>query len=100
MQEFEALAKPLSRLDLFSPEHDDMAAALYPDAFPVEADKEGRIMLPDNLVQYAGLSDTVVFMGLGRIFQIWEPAAADRRRAEARVRVRERNLTLPGAPAS
>jgi MraZ protein len=94
---FDALAEPLNRLDLFSQEHDDMAATLYADAFPVEADKEGRIVLPDDLVTYAGLSDAVVFMGLGRIFQIWEPGAAERRRAEARVRARERGLTLPGA---
>ena len=44
---FEALAEPLNRLDLFSQEHDDLAATLYADAFPVEADKEGRIVLPD-----------------------------------------------------
>jgi MraZ protein len=57
-------------------------------------------VLPDDLVEYAGLTDAVVFMGLGRIFQIWEPAAAERRRAEARVRARERGLTLPGTAAS
>jgi MraZ protein len=97
---FEALGDPLNRLDLFSQEHDDMAATLYADAYPVEADREGRVVLPENLVEYAGLTDTVVFMGLGRIFQIWEPAAAERRRAEARQRARERGLTLPGGAAS
>ena len=35
---------------MFSQEHDDLAATLYADAFPVEADKEGRIVLPDELV--------------------------------------------------
>ncbi len=74
-----------------------MAASLYSDAFAVEADKEGRILLPDNLVSYAGLGETVVFMGLGRIFQIWEPEAAERRRAEARERARTHGLTLPGS---
>ena len=43
---FQQLATPLERLDLFSEEHDDLAAALYADAFPVESDKEGRIVLP------------------------------------------------------
>lgn len=95
--EFEALAEPLNRLDIFSQAHDDLAASLYSDAFPVEADKEGRIVLPDSLVTYAGLGETVVFMGLGRIFQIWEPSAAERRRAEARDRARAHGLTLPGA---
>jgi MraZ protein len=97
---FEALADPLNKLDLFSPEHDDLAATLYADAFPVEADREGRIVLPDELVDYAGLSDSVVFMGLGRIFQIWEPAAAERRRSEARERARARGLTLSGVAAA
>jgi MraZ protein len=93
---FEALAEPLNRLDLFSQAHDDLAASLYSDAFPVEADKEGRIVLPDFLVSYAGLTETVVFMGLGRIFQIWEPEAAEQRRAEARERARAHGFTLPG----
>ena len=93
--EFEALSEPLNKLNLFSPEHDDLAATLFADAFPVEADKEGRVVLPENLVSYAGLTDGVVFMGLGRIFQIWEPAAAERRRSEARERARAHGFTLP-----
>ena len=96
--EFEALAEPLNRLNMFSQAHDDLAASLYSDAFPVEADKEGRIVLPDSLVAYAGLGETVVFMGLGRIFQIWEPEAAERRRTEARERARDPWLHLPGRP--
>ncbi|HQT66772.1 MAG: cell division/cell wall cluster transcriptional repressor MraZ [Rhodospirillales bacterium 20-60-12] len=94
---FEALATGLTGIDLFSEAHDDLAATLYADAFPTEPDKEGRILLPGALVEFAGLSDAVVFMGLGRIFQIWEPAAAERRRAEARERARARGLTLPAA---
>jgi len=38
-----------------------------------------------------------VFMGLGGTFQIWEPAAAERRRVEARERARA--FTLPGSSA-
>ena len=93
---FQALATPLDKLDLFSEDHDDLAASLYADAYPVEADREGRIVLPESLVAYAGLSEQVAFLGLGRTFQIWEPAAAERRRAEARERARVRGLTLPG----
>ena len=94
--EFEALAAPLDRLDLFSEAHDDLASTLYAEAFPADIDKEGRIVLPDTLIAHAGLREAVVFMGLGRIFQIWEPQAAERRRAEARERARARGLTLPG----
>ncbi len=99
LAEFQALAESLNRLDRFSEEHDDLASALYADAFAVETDKEGRIVLPDALIAYAGLTEGVAFLGLGRTFQIWEPAAAERRRAEARERARERGFTLPGAVA-
>ncbi len=96
---FEALAQPLEGLDLFSEAHDDMAAALYADAYPTETDKDGRILVPDALVEHAGLSDSVVFIGMGRIFHIWQPQAAEAFRAAARERAKARGLTLPAATA-
>ncbi len=95
---FAALARPLDRLEMFSEDHDDLSAALYADAYPTDADKEGRIMLPEILASHAGLSDSVAFMGLGHIFQIWEPKAAERRRGEARARARA--VSLPAERAS
>ncbi|MDE2580632.1 MAG: division/cell wall cluster transcriptional repressor MraZ [Rhodospirillales bacterium] len=94
---FQALAAPLDQMALFSDEHDDMASALYADAFAVETDREGRIMLPDMLVAHAALGQSVEFVGHGRIFRIWDPAAGARHRAEARARAQARGLTLPGA---
>ena len=93
---FEQVTTPLNTLDLFNEDADDLTTTLYANAWPVEADKEGRIVLPDSLVQWANLTDTVVFMGLGRSFQIWEPSAAVRRTEQARDRARTRGLTLPG----
>jgi MraZ protein len=84
-------------MPLFSDDYEDLSAALYADAHPVESDREGRIVVPDWLMKHAGLSDTVVFMGQGQSFRIWEPAAAEQRRAEARARALSRGLTLPGA---
>ncbi len=92
---FETLATPLEHYNLLSTEHDDLATSIYADAYPVEADKEGRILIPDQLAAHAGLTEAVVFMGMGATFQIWEPAAAERRRAEARIRARD--LTPPRA---
>lgn len=95
--EFERLSVGLKRLDLFSADQEDLATTLYADAFRIDSDKEGRVLLPETLVQHAGLDGAVAFVGLGQIFQIWEPANAEHRRAEARERVRTRNLTLPSA---
>lgn len=97
---FETLATPLQELDLLSEAHEDMATAIYADAFPLEADREGRIVLPPGLAAHAGLADSVAFMGMGRWFQIWEPAAAERRRAEARERTRVRQLSISASQQS
>ena len=94
---FEALASGLKRLAVFSDDHEDLSAALYADAHPVESDREGRILLPEWLSKHAKLSDAVVFMGQGESFRIWEPAAAEQRRAEARARALSRGLTVPAA---
>lgn len=38
-------------------------------------DGEGRIVLPDYLMDYAGITNSATFVGLGRSFQIWEAEA-------------------------
>ena len=92
---FEAIAAGFDRIDLFSADQDDLATTLYADAWPVEPDKEGRISVPDSLVQHAGLIESVVFIGLGGRFQIWEPTAGAQRKLAARHGAAARGLTVP-----
>ena len=94
---FNALAAPLDRFDVFSDAQNDLATALYADATQIEADKEGRIVLPERLLRHAGISDAMAFMGLGRRFQIWHPDAVERHLSETNERVRIAKLTLPGS---
>ena len=93
---FAALARSLSELEQFSPEREDFATTLYSDAYPLETDKEGRIVLPGDLAAHANLTEAVAFMGLGETFQIWEPSAAEQRRTQARDRTRDNRVTLRG----
>ena len=46
---------------------------LFAAAQPLAFDPEGRIVLPENLVEYAHITDSAAFVGLGKSFQIWEP---------------------------
>jgi MraZ protein len=97
---FEALGAPLGEYDQFSIEHDNFAMALFGDACAMETDKEGRIQLPAELVAHAGLTDSVVFIGTSKTFQIWEPEAGARRLAEAKAAVKAAQMTLKtAAPA-
>ena len=68
----------MQRLDIFGDDQDDLAFTIYADATELEPDREGRIVLPESLASFANLADNVAFVGMGRLFQIWEPAAAER----------------------
>lgn len=96
---FDGLAAGLKKLNEFSDDRDDLAFALYAEATPLDPDKEGRIGLPEHLAAHAGLTDSMVFVGLGERFEIWEPAAFERRRQEAAARTKARAITLPGSAA-
>lgn len=85
---FASLAEPLAEYDPFSEEHEDLATSLYADAWPLDSDREGRVLLPEPLRLHASLETEAAFMGLGRVFQIWEPSAAETRRQDARNRAR------------
>ena len=97
--DFEAQSAQIQQLPRFSDEEDDLALALYSDAVDAEPDKEGRIVLPRPLAEHAGLGEEVAFIGAGSHFQIWQPAAAQRRIAEARERARVLRMTLPAIAA-
>ena len=43
------------------------------DSFEIKFDVNGRVVIPDTLMKFAGLSDKAVFMGIGESFYIWSP---------------------------
>ena len=95
--EFHRRGEALDRLATFSQAQDDLTFAFYADATELVPDKEGRIVLPDLLATHANLKDDIEFVGMRDHFEIWEPLAAARRRAEARLAAR--GVTLPAVPA-
>jgi MraZ protein len=97
---FNNLAVSLNPLDVLSAEYEDVATAHFADATSVEADKDGRIMLSDELLKHAGLSDAVTFMGIGETFQIWAPAAAAARAAHVRLKAQQRREALAAVAAA
>jgi MraZ protein len=79
----------LSGLPDYSDERDELSVALYGDVQVIAIDGDGRIILPENLRQHAGITTQVTFVGLGDKFQVWEPERFADRRAQARQKVQE-----------
>ncbi len=98
MDFMERLNNSMSSFDLFSEQHEDLAFTIFADSFSLPFDPEGRVTLPPALVEHAGIHERAAFVGKGKVFQIWEPDALQREKAQARERARSQALTLPLQP--
>ena len=59
--------------DFFSETQDNLTNLIFGDARRFGFDSTGRIVLTEKLMEHAGITDTAVFVGKGRKFQIWNP---------------------------
>ena len=73
--------------DFFSPEQSGVGTQIFGMSSELSWDPEGRVLLPGELLDHAGIAELASFVGMGRSFQIWEPAALKAHQAEARSRL-------------
>ena len=52
------------------------------------------MVLPDGLKSFAGITDEVMFVGMGDKFLLWNPGTYDAYRKDARAKVREMKRVL------
>ncbi len=72
----------------YSDQREQFSLTLYGTSETLKIDGEGRAVLTDTLKAHAGITDTVIFAGLGHKFRIWEPGRFRAELAEATEKVR------------
>ncbi len=70
-QEWDAFEQKLKALPLSSKDNRQFARFFLAGAAEVEVDKQGRILIPSNLREYAGLVKDVVLVGVASRIEIW-----------------------------
>jgi MraZ protein len=68
---FQVLYDRLMAMNLTDPVARDLRRTILGNAMQVVPDGSGRILLSQNLRDYAGLKSEVVFLGQGDYFEIW-----------------------------
>ncbi len=68
----------------FNPDQATIATAILADSSSLSFDPEGRVMLPQDLLEFAEIDGQATFAGLGPRFQIWNPDAFTAHKIEAR----------------
>lgn len=80
--------------DPLTDDQDDFATTLLSGSTPLALDGDGRVTLTKDLIETGGFGETVVFVGMGDSFEIWEPKSFAEHRAHARRRAAEKRALL------
>jgi MraZ protein len=90
----EEMQRRIDTLEQFSDEYENLTQ-IFADSHQMSIDPEGRVVLHERLKEYAGIGSDVAFVGLGAMFQLWDPARYDEHSAAVRERSRRQGTTLP-----
>jgi MraZ protein len=84
----------IETLEQFSEEYENLSL-LFAESHPLTIDGEGRVILPEQLKEHAHITSDVAFVGLGAMFQLWDPAGYQLHSSAVRERSRRQGTTLP-----
>ena len=69
----EKISNAIESLNPFEEKRDFFATSILSDSENLQFDTEGRVSLSEKLLNHAKIKYNVLFVGLGKTFQIWEP---------------------------
>ncbi len=75
MEQWKKLAEQVSALPLTDPYAREFRRLIFSGATDTELDKQGRVLLPQYLRDYAALDGNVIVAGLDTHMEIWTPDA-------------------------
>ncbi len=75
--EWAILESKLKQLPLAKPEARAFVRFFFAGAAELECDKQGRMLLPNNLREYAKLDKDVVVIGVSNRIELWDKEAWD-----------------------
>ncbi|MFO7166470.1 MAG: division/cell wall cluster transcriptional repressor MraZ [Chloroflexota bacterium] len=70
---WETLAQQVTSVGLAQADARNVQRLLFSGAADLVFDRQGRVLIPQNLREYAGIGEQVVIAGLNRYFEIWSP---------------------------
>ena len=80
----EKLSDTIDLLNPFEEKRDIFATSVLAESVNLQFDSEGRISIPGKLLNHARINQTMLFIGQGKIFQIWEPKLFEKFKVQAR----------------
>ena len=90
----EKLSNTIDSLNPFEEKRDFFATSILSESENLQFDTEGRVSLSDKLLKHAMIKSNVLFVGLGKTFQIWEPGNFEKFKVVARKKAYQNRSNL------
>ena len=89
----EKISSAIDSLNPFEEKRDYFATSILAESINLQFDSEGRIQITTKLLKHARIKNSMLFVGQGKTFQIWEPAIFEKFKVNAR---KKANLNRSG----
>ena len=80
----EKISNAIDSLNPFEEKRDFFATSILAESTNLQFDSEGRILITEKLLKHAKIKNSMLFVGQGKTFQIWEPTSFEKFRVTAR----------------
>ena len=80
----EKLSNSIDSLNPFEEKRDFFATSVLSESENLQFDPEGRVSFSKKLLNHSKIKNIILFVGLGKTFQIWEPKNFDKYKIFAR----------------
>ena len=80
----EKISNTIDSLNPFEEKRDFFATSILSESINLQFDSEGRISLTPKLLKHAKIKNSMIFVGQGKTFQIWEPTLFEKFKVSAR----------------
>jgi|TARA_B100002051_G_scaffold223478_1_gene218044 MraZ protein len=90
----EKISNTIDSLNPFEEKRDFFATSILSESTNLQFDSEGRISLSSKLLKHAKIKNSMIFVGQGKTFQIWEPTIFEKFRANARKKANSNRSSL------
>ena len=90
----ERLSSTIDSLNPFEEKRDFFATSVLSESISLQFDSEGRVLISEKLLSHAKVKNNILFVGLGKTFQIWEPKTFDKFKVVARKKAYQNRSSL------
>ena len=80
----EKISNSIDSLSPFEEKRDFFATSILSESVNLQFDNEGRISLTPKLLKHAKIKNSMLFVGQGKTFQIWEPTIFEKFKVNAK----------------